>query len=264
MRLSNNKDKQEHITNITQVPCLSRRPGCPGPHAPRPILRFPGRPALRHHSSPGDESTDTHAHRAAKAGQPDPRAVTTPQAPRRTDKIMPEADALALLARGQLAHFATTGADGMPYAVPNLFVFADGILFTHTTSADGHFRRNVEHDPRISASITEMGEVYPYGATACDTTLSYASVVVFGTTRIETDPTAKAVFFDRLMAKYADPGWARPAGFYPRLGDTTVYAITPTRITGKAGALPPMAERWPARNATRSPDAVPPGGWPTR
>lgn len=184
--------------------------------------------------------------------------------PRRTDKIMAEVDALALLRRARLAHFATVGADGMPYAVPNLFVFADGLIFTHTSQASGHFRRNVEQNPRISVAVTEMGEVYPYGATACDTTASYASVVVFGQVRIEEDPAAKALFFDRLLEKYGDPGWARPAGFYPRLGDTAVYAIAPARITGKAGALPPVAERWPARNATRSPGAVPPGGWPVR
>lgn len=188
----------------------------------------------------------------------------TAEQPRRTDKIMGDADARALLDRARLAHFATVGADGMPYAVPNLFVFAEGLVFTHTTGHHGHFRRNVEHDPRISLTVTEMGEVYPYGSTACDTSLSYASVVVFGTTRIETSAAAKALFFDRLMAKYADPAWARPAGFYPRLDDTAVYAIAPLRITGKAGALPPASERWPARDGTRSPGAVPPGGWPGR
>ena len=181
---------------------------------------------------------------------------------RRTDKLMSRDQAEALLGRAPLAHFATTGADGMPYSVPNLFIFADGFLFTHTARQSGHFRSNIEHDPRISAAVTEMGTVYPYGATNCDTTISFASVIAFGTTRIEEDPAAKALFFDRLMAKYGDPAWRRPEGFYPRLGDTAVYCITIERLTGKAGPLPPMAERWPARDATRSPGAVPPGGWP--
>jgi len=49
-----------------------------------------------------------------------------------------------------------------------------------------------------------------------------------------------------------------------RLAPTAVYAIAPSRITGKSGALPPIAERWPARNATKSPGGAPPGGWPGR
>jgi hypothetical protein len=59
------------------------------------------------------------------------------------------------------------------------------------------------------------------------------------------------------MAKYADPGWGRPKGFYPRLEQVTVYAIRVERMTGKETPLPAAADRWPASDRTKSPDATP-------
>ena len=81
---------------------------------------------------------------------------------------------------------------------------------------------------------------------------------VFGTFAIVPEPEAKARFFDRFLAKYADATWDRPKGFYPRLDQVTVYRVTIERITGKIGPLPGVAQQWPAVNMTKSPGAVPP------
>lgn len=176
---------------------------------------------------------------------------------RRRDKAMSAAEVEAFLCRAPVAHFATVSADGTPYVVPNLFVYVEGRIFLHTAAA-GHFRDNVERHPRASFDAAEMGEVFPYGAFACDTSTSYASVVGFGAVRILPDAEDKARFFDRFIAKYADPAWGHPQSFYPRLGEVTVFAILPERITGKRTVLPPLAERWPAKNRTRSPGVVAP------
>jgi nitroimidazol reductase NimA-like FMN-containing flavoprotein (pyridoxamine 5'-phosphate oxidase superfamily) len=177
---------------------------------------------------------------------------------RRKDKEMSAAEVAALLRRAMLAHFATVGADGMPYVVPNLFVYEGGKIFLHTTAISGHFRSNILQSPRISFAISEMGQVFPYGEFACDTSVSYASVVGFGAARIESESAEKSRFFDRFLAKYASPAWQRPSGFYPRLDEVTVYRIDPERITGKKGPLPAIEEQWPALNRTKSPGAVPP------
>jgi len=176
---------------------------------------------------------------------------------RRKDKEMPEAAMREMLARAKLAHFGTIGASGDPYVVPNLFVYAKDAIWLHT-SRDGHFCRNVEHSPRISVELAEMGEIFPYGEFECDTSASYASVVVFGKVAIVPEPQAKALFFDRFLAKYADAEWDRPKGFYRRLDQVTVYRATIERITGKIGPLPGAAQQWPAVNMTKSPGAVPP------
>jgi nitroimidazol reductase NimA-like FMN-containing flavoprotein (pyridoxamine 5'-phosphate oxidase superfamily) len=176
---------------------------------------------------------------------------------RRQDKAMSAAEVEEFLRCAPVAHFATVSGDGTPYVVPNLFVYAEGRIFLHT-AAMGHFRDNVERHPRVSFDAAEMGEVFPYGAFACDSSTSYASVVGFGAARILPDPEDKARFFDRFIAKYADPAWDHPPSFYPRLDEVTVFAITPERMTGKRTLLPPLAERWPAKNRTRSPGAIPP------
>jgi nitroimidazol reductase NimA-like FMN-containing flavoprotein (pyridoxamine 5'-phosphate oxidase superfamily) len=177
---------------------------------------------------------------------------------RRKDKEMSEAEVEALLRRAMLAHFATAGADGMPYVVPNLFLYDVGKIYLHTTAAAGHFGANVAQSPRISFAVSDMGAIFPYGEFECDTSASYASVVGFGTVHVEADAADKARFFDRFLAKYASPTWQRPKSFYPRLDEVTVYRIDPIRVTGKKGPLPPLAEQWPARNRTKSPGAVPP------
>src|SRR5512134_3746187 len=121
---------------------------------------------------------------------------------RRVDKQMSQADVEEVLARAPLAHFGTVGEGGEPYVVPNLFVYADGRIYLHTTSAAGHFRTNVERSNRVCLEIAEMGQVFPYGTFECDTSASYVSVVAFGSIRIEDDPAEKARFFDRFLAKY--------------------------------------------------------------
>jgi nitroimidazol reductase NimA-like FMN-containing flavoprotein (pyridoxamine 5'-phosphate oxidase superfamily) len=176
---------------------------------------------------------------------------------RRQDRVMSRANIEALLERARLAHFATVGADGEPYVVPNLFVYAEGCVFLHTALA-GHFRRNIEHRPRLSMALTEPGEVYPYGEFACDTSTSYASVVAVGAVAIESDAAATSRFFDRFLGKYADARWDRPTSFYPRLDQVTVYRVALERVTGKRSELPAKAEQWPAQNRTKSPGAIPP------
>jgi hypothetical protein len=178
---------------------------------------------------------------------------------RRKDREMSADEVEQLLHRLPLAHFATVGPESEPYVVPNLFVYAERQIYLHTAAAIGHFRRNVERNPRISFTATEMGRVFPYGRFECDTTAGYASVVGFGRIDLLDDPGAKAQFFDRFLAKYADPAWQRPKSFYPRLGDVVVYAVALERITGKKAPMPAEEEQWPARDRTKSPNAAPPG-----
>ena len=51
------------------------------------------------------------------------------------------------LERTAFAHFATVSPNGDPYEMPNLFVYADGKIFSHTRLA-GHFRSNIGARPR--------------------------------------------------------------------------------------------------------------------
>jgi nitroimidazol reductase NimA-like FMN-containing flavoprotein (pyridoxamine 5'-phosphate oxidase superfamily) len=172
---------------------------------------------------------------------------------------MPEDAARKTLAGGYCGRLATIGADGYPYCVPLLYVVLDGEVWVHNARALGHLRANVAHENRACFEIDEAGTVFPYGRFECDSSIGYRSVIAFGRIRIVEELAAKQRFFEALMTKYAKPEWARPAGFFPRLGDITVYAMTIERLTGKESPQPEAAEQWPAVDRTKSPQARPPG-----
>jgi nitroimidazol reductase NimA-like FMN-containing flavoprotein (pyridoxamine 5'-phosphate oxidase superfamily) len=195
-------------------------------------------------------------HRDTDAGTPrtDPLA---PRAIRRADRKMSETCAREVLARGYAGRLGSVGHDGWPYVVPLLYVWRDGEIWLHTAAVRGHLRENIDHEPRVCFEVDEPGEVFPYGRFECDTALEYRSVVAFGRIRVVEDRGLKAAFCDALMARYGDPGWARPAGFYPRLDQITVYAIALERLAGKETALPAAEDRWPLADHTRTPHTRP-------
>jgi nitroimidazol reductase NimA-like FMN-containing flavoprotein (pyridoxamine 5'-phosphate oxidase superfamily) len=162
---------------------------------------------------------------------------------------------LETLASGFCGRLATIGADGYPYSVPLLYVWMDGEIYLHNTSAKGHLRTNVDHEARVCFEMDEPSEVFPYGRFECDTSVAFRSVIVFGKIRVVNDLDTKQRFFEALMRKYAKRGADRPAGFFPRIDQVTLYAVNVERMTGKETPLPDVAEQWPARDHTKSPNA---------
>lgn len=161
------------------------------------------------------------------------------------------------IAHAYSGRLATVGPDGWPYIVPLLYVWMNGEIWVHNTCARGHFRNNVDHESKVCFEVDDPGEAFPYGRFECDSSMMYRSVVAFGHIRIIDDERHKKAFFDGLMAKYGDPEWDRPKGFYPRLEQVTVYAITVERMTGKETPLPSVENRWPAVDNTKTPNASP-------
>jgi nitroimidazol reductase NimA-like FMN-containing flavoprotein (pyridoxamine 5'-phosphate oxidase superfamily) len=150
--------------------------------------------------------------------------MSGPPQVRRTDKVMAQDKALDTLERGFCGRLATVGEDGYPYCLPLLYVWMDGQVWVHNTLARGHLRTNVDHDSRVC---------------------------------IVEDVETKHRFCEALMAKYAKQDWDRPKGFFPRLDQITVYAVTVERMTGKETPLPEVSQQWPAVDRTKTPNAVP-------
>jgi hypothetical protein len=176
---------------------------------------------------------------------------------RRTDRLMSEEHMREMISRAYSGRLGTVGPDCWPYVLPLLHVCRGDEIWVHGTRARGHLRANVEHDSRVCFEVDEPGEVFAYGRFECDSSVAYRSVVAFGRIRIVAERSEKQAFFDVFMAKYADRGWGRPQGFYPRLDEVTVYAITIERMTGKELALPAAQNRWPAVDNTKTPNATP-------
>ena len=106
--------------------------------------------------------------------------------------------------------------------------------------------------------MDEPVKVFDYGRFECDSGVAYRSAIAYGRIRIVDNRDAKIRFFDAFLAKYGTGVPGRPKGFYPRLDQVTVYALTVERITGKRCPLPPASEQWPALDRTKTPDARPP------
>src|SRR5215468_5144574 len=105
----------------------------------------------------------------------------------RADKVMPEECTLDMLARGYSGRLATMSEDGFPYCIPLLYVWMNGEVYLHTTSARGHLRANIEREPRICFEIDEQEGVFDYGRFECDSGIAYRSVCLFGRTRVVED-----------------------------------------------------------------------------
>jgi nitroimidazol reductase NimA-like FMN-containing flavoprotein (pyridoxamine 5'-phosphate oxidase superfamily) len=176
---------------------------------------------------------------------------------RRADRAMTHEQALRALERGFAGRLATVSADGYPYCVPLLYVWAEDRLFLHGTSAHGHLRTNIEREPRACFEIDEPGGVFDYGRFECDSGLAFESVILFGQVRIAEEIATKQRFCERLMEKYGKPNSIRPKNFFPRLDAITVYMLIVERITGKAQIMPELSEQWPAIDRTKTPNAPP-------
>jgi nitroimidazol reductase NimA-like FMN-containing flavoprotein (pyridoxamine 5'-phosphate oxidase superfamily) len=184
--------------------------------------------------------------------------MSSPRGVRRADKLMQDEHVAGLLTQGYSGHLGTVGTDGTPYVCPLLYVWLDGEVWVHNTSARGHLQDNIRHQAKVCFEVDTPGKIFPYGRFQCDTSVEYQSVIVFATARIVEDREHKARFFDHFMTKYYGPDADRPTGFYPRLDEVTVYALAVERMTGKETRLPAPEDRWPARDNTRSPNVTAP------
>ena len=85
--------------------------------------------------------------------------------------------------------------------------------------------------------------------------LAYRSVCLFGRIQIVEDQEVKQQFCEALIADPASPGPNDPK-LFPQINRITVYAIAVERMTGKERALPPLSEQWPAKDSTKTPNAL--------
>ncbi len=129
---------------------------------------------------------------------------------RRTDLAMSQEHLRETLERGYCGRLATVSADGSPYCVPLLYVWADDQVFPHTARAHGHLHANLEHERRVCFVVDEPGAVFPYGRFECDTTIAYRSVTLFGSIAPVDDGATRRLLVTGLMENTRNPtGTAR-------------------------------------------------------
>jgi PPOX class probable F420-dependent enzyme len=115
------------------------------------------------------------------------------------------------------AHLATIGPDGAPQSSPMWFLWdGEHIKFTHTTNRKKY--QNIQRDPRIAVSITDVDDPYTYA--------EFRGIVE----RIEEDPTLWCALGRSWRSAcdliYEDSAyrWSEPLGMSRRSGTDAVLA----------------------------------------
>lgn len=123
--------------------------------------------------------------------------------PRRRDRAVEEPQWINdFLSRAAIGVLATRGPHG-PSLNPNLFVYdaPNRVLYLHTAKK-GHTRTQLEQQPRVAFSVSEMGRLLPSDA-AVNFSVEYASVIAEGTARIIDDADDAERALKLFMEKYA-------------------------------------------------------------
>ena len=98
---------------------------------------------------------------------------------RRSEKATDIAKAEELLRSKDIGVLSVCGDDGYPYGVPINYVYDEGKIYFHSTSAESHKIDAIRKNEKVSFTIVTEYELIPE---KLDT--MYTSVVVFGRARV--------------------------------------------------------------------------------
>lgn len=155
--------------------------------------------------------------------------------PTRKDRAKDDAWIRAYLQRVPFGMIATE-YEGQPFIKPTLFVYdeAEHAIYIHGALV-GRMRTNLEHNPRVSFCIAEMGRLLP-ADTAMEVGVEYASVVVFGSVEILTHSDLARHGLQLLLDRYfphLKPDIDYRAIIPEELDITSVYRIKIDSWSGK-------------------------------
>ncbi len=155
--------------------------------------------------------------------------------PLRKDRAKDEAWIKAYLKRVPFGMLATE-YDGQPFIKPTMFVYdePEQVIYIHGALV-GRMRTNLEHNPRVSFCIAEMGRLLP-ADTAFEVGVEYASVVVFGRVELVEDPEQARHGLQLLLDRYfphLKPGIDYREILPHELDQTSVYRIRIESWSGK-------------------------------
>lgn len=145
-----------------------------------------------------------------------------------------------MLHRAPYGYLATAHGD-QPFVNSNLFVYDEAAhaIYLHTARL-GRTRANVEENPRVCFSVSEMRRLLP-AKTALDFSVEYAGVTVFGQASIIADAAEATHALQMLLDKYFPD--LRPGKDYrpitsEEIARTAVFRIQIEQWSGKRKAVP--------------------------
>ncbi len=147
---------------------------------------------------------------------------------RRKEKKLGVAEAEAFLEAAKVGRLALSVNDE-PYVVPVVFVYFNAKIFFHC-AREGKKIDYLSANARVCFEVDEFLEVKT-ADTPCNSTLTYRSVIAYGTAAFVDDAGEREAVLLRLMEKYARPSHA-PFDTN-MLERTVIVAITVDWLTGK-------------------------------
>ncbi len=154
------------------------------------------------------------------------------------------------LARAPYGIWATS-VDGQPFTHVNTFIYDDSAhaIYLHS-GHNGLSHRNVLANDRVSFCVAEAGRCLP-GPVASAFSIEYASVVIFGRTKIIQDKAEAMRALQMLLDKY-----------FPHLRPDEHYRHTTTEELQATCVYRIDIDRWTAKRNRKSADF--PGAFPFR
>lgn len=146
---------------------------------------------------------------------------------RRQDRLLDEADALALLGTGEYGFLALSGDEGA-YGIPMSYVWSDGVVYFHCAPEGEKLRRVAESD-EVCFCVVGHTAVQPAGFTT-----AYESVLVFGRLSLVKDDAEAKSALKMLLDKYSPEHVATGMKYAEKsFHRTRVLRLDAVRISGK-------------------------------
>ena len=150
---------------------------------------------------------------------------------RKEKEIRHPAHLETILQKARVCRLALRG-DDFPYIVPMSFGYHSGTLYFHSAGS-GRKLELLRADERVGFEVEEIAEVLP-GASACNWTMRFRSVIGTGRARFIAEPAAKIEALRIIMAQYAPGEFVFPLA---QVAETTVFAVAIETMTGKESRL---------------------------
>ncbi len=145
---------------------------------------------------------------------------------RRTDRQIPEVEAMTLLAEAKHGVLSMIDADGGPYAVPVNHAVVDGHIVIHC-AVRGRKLDNLRKDARVCYTVYNVIEI-----DAEELTTRYTSATALGRAELVEDASTKRQLLAGMTQRLA-PG-AAFACSDETVADTKVIRIKVDSVSGKA------------------------------
>lgn len=148
---------------------------------------------------------------------------------RRGDRAIDVADAEALLRSQDYGILSVLGDNGYPYGVPVNYVYDDGRIYFHSTSAESHKLDAVRKNEKVCFSVVGRHQIVPDKLTT-----SFSSVVVFGRARVLTSREESKEALRLLLTKLSPDMVKDVEKIYKAQEDKVVIVeIATEHISGK-------------------------------